>query len=221
MRIATYQAQVKQAEAALTSAKVNLAKMELGSRPEEIAAAQTAVELARAQLNDVTTISDDERTRAAADLATAQAALKAAQSEYDKIAWAGDVGTTPQGQALQNATIAYQNALANYNLSVHPSNSTVAPLKNSLAQAELVLALKQQPYRQVDFEAARAIITQTEAALEQANIQLDEVVIKAPFDGVIASLTISQGSRVSRTNGGGPATLPGNGSQPECTGKCD
>ncbi len=194
----TYQVQVKQAGAALISAKANLAKMELGSRPEEIAATQTAVEMARAQLNDVTTISDDERTRASAGLATAQAALKAAQSDYDKIAWAGDVGTTPQGQALQNATIAYQNALANYNLSVHPSDSSVAPLKNSLAQAELALALKQQPYRQVDFETARAVITQAEASLEQANIQLDEVVIKAPFDGVIASLTISQGSRVSQ-----------------------
>ena len=194
----TYQVQVKQAGAALISAKANLAKMELGSRPEEIAATQTAVEMARSQLNDVTTISDDERTRASAGLATAQAALKAAQSDYDKIAWAGDVGTTPQGQALQNATIAYQNALANYNLSVHPSDSSVAPLKNSLAQAELALALKQQPYRQVDFETARAVITQAEASLEQANIQLDEVVIKAPFDGVIASLTISQGSRVSQ-----------------------
>jgi HlyD family secretion protein len=194
----TYQVQVKQAEAALVSAKANLAKMELGSRPEEIAAAQTAVEMARAQLNDATTISDDERTKASAELATAQAALKKAQSDYDKIAWAGDVGMTPQGQALQNATIAYQNALANYNLSVHPSDSTVAPLKNSLAQTELALALKQQPYRQVDFEAARAVVTQTEAALEQANIQLDEVVIKAPFDGVIASLNISQGSRVSQ-----------------------
>jgi HlyD family secretion protein len=194
----TYQVQVKQAEAALISAKANLTKMELGSRPEEIAAAQTAVEMVRAQLNDVTTISDDERTRAAAELATAQAALKTAQSDYDKIAWADDVGMTPQGQALQNATIAYQNALANYNLSVNPSDSTVAPLKNSLAQAELQLALKQQPYRQVEFEAARAVITQAEAALEQANIQLDEVVIKAPFDGVIADLKISQGSRVSQ-----------------------
>jgi HlyD family secretion protein len=194
----TYLVQVKQAEAALTSAKLNLAKIDLGSRPEEITAAQTAVELAQAQLNDVTTISDDERTRAAAELATAQAALKTAQSEYDKIGWAGDVGTTKQAQDLQNATIAYQNALANYNLSVNPSDSTVAPLKNSLAQAELQLALKQQPYRQIDFESARAAIAQAEATLEQANIQLEEAVIRAPFDGIVAELNISTGSRVSQ-----------------------
>jgi HlyD family secretion protein len=194
----TYLAQLKQAEAALTSAKFNLAKMELGSRPEEIAAAQAGVELARAQLNDVSTISDDERTKAAAELARTQAALKTAQSEYDKIAWAGDVGTTQQAQNLENATIAYQNALANYNLSVNPSDSTLAPVMNQLAQAELQLALVKQPYRQIDFESARAAIAQAEAALDLANIQLGEVVIKAPFAGTVAELDISQGSRVSQ-----------------------
>ncbi len=194
----TYLAQLKQAQSALTNAKLNLAKMELGARPEEIAAAQAAVQLARAQLNDVTTINDDERTKAAADLAKTQAALKTAQTEYDKIAWAGDVGATQQAQTLQNATIAYQNALANYNLAVNPSDSTVAPLMNSLAQAELQLALKKEPYRQIDFESARVAISQAEAALEQANIQLGEVVIKAPFDGVVAEVKVSTGSRVSQ-----------------------
>ncbi|GIK40266.1 MAG: hypothetical protein BroJett011_40990 [Chloroflexota bacterium] len=193
----TYLAQLKQAEVAVTSAKLNLAKMELGSRPEEIAAAQAAVELARAAVNDVATINDDERTRSAADLARAEAELKAAQSEYDKIAWAGDIGQTPQAVRLQQATIAYQNALARYNLDTNPSDSQLAPLMLQQAQAELALALKLQPYRQIDFEAARAAIQQSEAALELANIQLGEVVIKAPFDGIVAELNISQGSRVS------------------------
>lgn len=193
----TYLAQLKQAEAAVTSAKLNLAKMELGSRPEEIAAAQAAVELARAAVNDVANVNDDERTKAAADLAKAQADLKAAQTEYDKIAWAGDVGQTSQAVRLEQATITYQNALAKYNLDTNPSDSQLAPLMLQQAQAELALALKLQPYRQIDFEAARATIKQAEAALDLANIQLGEVVIKAPFAGVIAELNISQGSRVS------------------------
>jgi HlyD family secretion protein len=193
----TYLAQVKQAEVAVTSAKLNLAKMELGSRPEEIAATQAAVELARSAVNDVATVSDDERTRSAADLAKAEADLKAAQTEYDKIAWAGDVGSTPQALRLQQATITYQNSLAKYNLDTHPSDSQLAPLMLQQAQAELALALKLQPYRQIDFEGARAAIQQAQAALDLANIQLGEVVIKAPFDGIIATLNISKGSRVS------------------------
>jgi HlyD family secretion protein len=193
----TYLAQLKQAQAAVSTAKLNLAKMELGSRPEEIAAAQASVELARAAVNDVATVSDDERTKAAADLAKAEADLKAAQAEYDKIAWAGDVGTTPQAIKLQQATITYQNSLAKYNLDTNPSDSQLAPLMLQLANAQLALALKQQPYRQIDFEAARAAIQQAEAALDLVNLQLREVVVKAPFDGVVADLNISQGSRVS------------------------
>lgn len=191
-----YIEQVRQAQAALTTAKLNLAKMELGARPEEIAAAQAAVELARAALNDVAEIDDNERTTAAANLARAETALKIAQTEYDKIAWAGDVGTTRQSQALQEATIAYENALAAYNLQTNPSDSTLAPLMAQLTQAELTLALTKQPFREIDFEIARAAVEQAESALAIANLQLDDTTIKAPTDGVIAELYISEGSTV-------------------------
>jgi HlyD family secretion protein len=193
----THLIQIKQAAAALTSAKLNLAKMELGTRPEEIAASQAAVELARASLNDTATIDDDERTRAAATLANTEAALRTTQAEYDKIAWAGDIGSTPQAAALQQATIAYETALANYNLNTNPSDSQLAPLMLQLAQAELNLALKANPFREIDFEVARVGIHQAEIALELANLQLDETTIQAPFDGIIAELHIAEGSRVS------------------------
>ena len=194
----TYLAQIKQAEAALTTARLNLAKMELGSRPEEIAASQAAVELAKAALNDVATVDDNERTRAAAELANAEAALRTAQTEYDKIAWAGDVGTTPQAAALQQATIAYERSLANYNLDTNPSDSQLSPLMLQLAQAELNLALRIKPFREVDFATARAGIAQAEAALDLANLQLEETTIRAPFDGTIADLNITEGSRVNQ-----------------------
>lgn len=191
-----YIAQVRQAQAALTQAKLNLAKMEQGSRPEEVAVAEAAVELARAALNDVATVDDNERTAAASNLAQAQAALQAAQADYDKIAWAGDVGNTPQATALERATIAYETALANYNLQTNPSDSQLAPLMAQLAQAELKLALTKQPFREIDFEIARAGIDQAGAALELANLQLDETSIKAPFDGIIAELYVTEGSTV-------------------------
>jgi HlyD family secretion protein len=193
-----YLAQLKQAEAALTTARLNLAKMELGSRPEEIAASQAAVELARASLNDVANIDDNERTRAAAELARAEAALRTAQTEYDKIAWAGDVGSTPQSAALQQATITYETSLANYNLNTNPSDSQLSPLMLQLAQAELNLALRIDPFREVDFATARAGIAQAEAAVELANLQLEETTITAPFAGTIAELNITEGSRVNQ-----------------------
>jgi HlyD family secretion protein len=192
----TYLTQIKQAEAALENAQLSLAKMELGSRPEEIAAAQAAVELAKASLNDIATVDDNERTQAASNLARAQAALKSAQTEYDKIAWAGEVGATPQAMALQEATIAYETALAAYNQQTNPSDSQLAPLMLQVAQAELQLALTIQPFRQIDFAQAQVAIKQAEAGLEAARLQLEDTVIVAPFDGVIADVNISVGSRV-------------------------
>jgi HlyD family secretion protein len=193
-----YETAVKQAEAALAAAKLNLAKMEIGSRPEEIAAAQAAVALAKASLNDVANVDDDERTQAASNLARTQSALKRAQSEYDKIAWAGDVGTTPQALALEEATIAYETALAAYNKQVNPSDSQLAPLMLQVAQAELQLALTTEPFRQIDFATAATSIKQAEAALEAAQINLDETIIRAPFDGTLADLNITKGSQVSQ-----------------------
>ena len=170
--------------------------MELGSRPEEIAAAQAAVQLAKAALNDVANINDNERTAASAALAQAQIALRKAQSDYDKIAWAGDVGQTREAQALEQATVNYENALAAYNLQTNPSDSQLAPLMAQLTQAELALALRLQPFRAIDFEIAKTAIEQAESGLAMANLQLDETTIKAPFDGVIAELYITAGSTV-------------------------
>jgi multidrug efflux pump subunit AcrA (membrane-fusion protein) len=192
----TYEAQVEQAEAALTKARLNLAKMKEGSRPEKITAAQAAVDLARANVNDVANVNDNERTVAASNLANAETALRQAQAEYDKIAWAGDVGDTPQAAALEQATIAYQTALANYNLATNPSDSTLAPLMAQLSQAELNLALTLKPYRDIDIQMAQADVNQAEAAAKLAHLQLDETTIEAPFDGVVGELYITEGTTV-------------------------
>lgn len=193
-----YITQLRQAQAALTTAKLNLAKMELGARPEEIAVAQAGVELARAALDDVATIDDNERTKAAAELARTEAALRVAQADYDKIAWSGDVGQTPQALALERATIAYEDALAKYNLDTNPSDSQLSPLMAQLAQAELNLILAKQPFREIDFDIARSNVEQAETAVELANLRLDETTIKAPFDGIIAELYVSEGAMASQ-----------------------
>jgi HlyD family secretion protein len=194
-----YAAQLKQAEAALTTAKLNYAKMQRGPRPEEIAAAQTAVELARAVVKDATTVTDDQRTAAAAAMAQAEANLRMAQSNYDKIAWAGQVGMTPQSIALQQATTAYEAALASYNMQTHPRDTQIAPLQAQLAQAELREALTVQPFTDLDFQLAQTGIKQAEAAVEMAQLQMKEATVVAPFDGVVAELYVTQGTMVGPT----------------------
>jgi HlyD family secretion protein len=191
-----YEIQLKQAKANVKNAQLQLAKMTLGSRPVEIATAQAAVQLARAALEDVSKIDDNELTKAAANIARAQSALRKAQSDYDKIAWAGDVGETREALALEEATIAYENALASYNLDTTPGDARLAPLMVQVAQAELNLALTLQPFREIDFAIAKAGIEQAEVGIEMAQLQLDNTVIEAPFDGIVAELNIAKGSNV-------------------------
>jgi HlyD family secretion protein len=194
-----YAAQLKQAQAALTEANLNLQKMERGTRPEQLAAAKTALDIARAALLDVETIDDNERTTAAANLASAQAALRLAQYEYDNVAWAGQVGQLPQGLQLEQATNAYEASLAAYNLQTNPGDAQLAQLESGVVQAELNYTLAQTPFEPIDFEIIKAKIQQAEAAVEQAQLQLDYATIKAPFDGVIAELYVTEGDVVGQS----------------------
>jgi HlyD family secretion protein len=191
-----YVAQLKQAQALLAQNQLSLTKMREGTRPEQIAAASAAVQFARNAVNDVNTITDQQRTSFVAALAQAQTALQAAQTEYDKISWAGNVGMTPQGIALQSATVAYQKAQADYYNNTHPRDSALSPMLSQLAQAELALALAKQPYTQTDYDLAQAKVDQAQAAVELAQVQLGETVIRAPFDGVVAEVNINEGNIV-------------------------
>jgi HlyD family secretion protein len=192
-----YATQLRQAEAGLEAARLGLAKMEEGARPEQIAAAQAAVQFTRNAVSDLTDISDEERTTAVAALAQAEAGLRLAQSEYDKIAWAGQVGMMPQALQLEQATIGYEAAKAAYELQTNPSDLQLAPLMAQLAQAELALALAKNPFTETDYEMARNQVKLAEAALDMARIQMHETTIRAPFDGVVAELYVTEGSMVA------------------------
>ena len=192
----SYAAQLKQAQANLELARLSVVKMQEGTRPEQIAAAQAAVQFSRNAVNDVNNITDDKRTAAAAGMAQAEAALKLAQSQYDQVSWAGQVGMMPQALQLEQATVAYEAARAAYNMQTHPSDSQLAPMLAQLAQAEMALALAKHPYTQTDFDLAQEKVKLADAAVDLTTIQMNETTIRAPFDGIVAELYITQGTMV-------------------------
>ena len=70
---------------------------------------------ARARLNQTLAGARPEDLEAQASvLLKAEAALRQAQTEYDKVAWADNKGETPQALALQQATLDYEAAKAQY-----------------------------------------------------------------------------------------------------------
>lgn len=129
--------QVAQAQALLNAAKATLDKAKAGPTYDDVA-------LARSNLD------------------RAKAAVDQAQAAYDRAGGAANpmMAMLPQSLNLQQATSAYQGAVAAYNLAVnHPTATELAAAEAQVAQAQLA------------FDQAKQNITNAE--------------LIAPFDGTI------------------------------------
>jgi HlyD family secretion protein len=153
--------------------------------------------------------------------------LKVAQQNYDLIAYLPSASATPQAQALQNATIDYQQAKANYDALAATSGpdaqARVSQAATQLAQAVANLHQLEQPYTDADRSTAQANldlakanlarltepagdsdlailqagVEQARAGVAQAQAAVDNLALRAPFDGMVADLPVKVGERVS------------------------
>lgn len=194
-----YKLQLQQAQVNLDLSRLRMAKMKQGTRPEQLAAARAAAAIAHAALKDAKNPNEDTRTVAAANLAQAEAGVRLAQYQYDKISWADQAGMTKEALQLQQATTAYEQAKAAYDMQMNPSDSKLAAIEGQVVQADLNLALAEHPVEQVDFDMAGLTIKQAETAVAQAQLQVDYATVTAPFDGVVAELYVHPGNMVGPT----------------------
>ncbi len=190
--------QVRSAEIDLAQAKANLAKLYEPELAEKIAAAKAKVESARLNLADLQDGPDaDDATKAEAALKQAEITLKEKQWAYDQVAYRGDVGAMPQANELQDATLVYESAQADYNLAVKNATPTeLASANSTLAEAQSSLAeLLQQPSA-ADIAAQQASVDKAQLALEEAQSNLNNAELVAPTGGVILTVNIEPGERV-------------------------
>ncbi|MBI4673287.1 MAG: efflux RND transporter periplasmic adaptor subunit [Chloroflexi bacterium] len=161
---------------------------------------------------------------AQATLLKAENALKQAQAAYDRIGGASNpnMGMMPQSKDLQNATVDYQKALADYNTQLATSGPNaqsqvasalsslqaakkrlddlavtpdqLASAKSSVEQAKSNLAKLTAPASDTDIAIQQATVQQAEQSLKQAQLNLDDATLKAPFAGVITKINIVPGS---------------------------
>jgi RND family efflux transporter MFP subunit len=147
--------------------------MQLDPTDLELALQSAQANLASAQANyDAAKIKDSQNanqlTIAKAALDKATVALQQAQDAYNQVAWEPNVGMLPQSTALQQASIEYQSALATYNITAAGINDI--PLKTAQAQLD-----------------------SAKIAVQQAQDNLDNAQIVAPFDGQIAAVNYNVG----------------------------
>ncbi len=178
---------IKQAEAAVDTAKARLAQAKTGPTDEVIAQAEAAVLTAKAGLNQLLADARPEDIQAAsADLLTAQATLRQAQAEYDKIAWAGDVGETPQAIALEQATLAFEAAKARYDKLVNGATAEdIAIAQSGVGEAEAALAAAKVGPTEEAIAVAEAGVAEAEAALAAVRAGATDEEIAIAEAGVI------------------------------------
>jgi HlyD family secretion protein len=201
---------VQQAELSLASAQNQLLRVQRAPADYDIAAAQAAVDSARASYQKLLDGPSAEEIQVArTSLEQAEAAMKQAQLAYDRVADRPEVAMLPQSLQLEQATIAYKAAKASFELTLRePSAAERSAALSAIAQAEAGLARLQEGVADEDLFAAQLAVEQAELgvqqaklSLEQAQHQLEDTVLTAPHDGTITQVGVKAGE----LSGGQPA----------------
>lgn len=218
--------EVAAAEASLARARAELTRLKVGARPAEFAQAQESlraaqaardaakaqVEKAQAQLDLLLAgAKEEDITAAKAVVKKAEVVLRKAQDDYDKISWATDVKLSQEAQALERASIDYEDAKARYQAllrgarsqEIEAAQAAVAEAKALLAQAEAQAGVAQAGVEMLrdrtnpeDIAVSQAAVMEAEAGLEAARTALAESVLVAPFDGTVSDIYIRKGEQV-------------------------
>ncbi len=197
---------LRSAEASLRAAQARYDQTKAGPSPADIAAAEASLASAIASYEKLKKgPTADEVAIAKANVERAEAVLKQAQAAYDRIAWRPDAAALPQALQLQQATIDYQAALANYRLATAgPTESALKAAEAQIAQARANLErLKRTPTPE-DLAVVQSQVDSAQVAVEQAKRRLDAATLRAPFDGVVEKVSVEAGQLVAA---GTPAVI--------------
>ncbi len=194
---------LQQAELALATAQTQYLRLQSPPSEYDIATAEAALESARASYNKLLAGPSKEEIKVArTNLEQAEASLKQAQAAYDQVADRPDVGMLPQSLQLEQATIAFEAAQANFELTMRkPTTAELASARSAVVQAESSLARLQEAVPEEEILLAQIQVQQAQLSLDQAQHQLEGTVLVAPHQGTITLVSIQEGE----LTGGQPA----------------
>ena len=216
--IAAVQAQLASAQANYDKTANGPSAADKASAQASVRSAQAAYDAAVKSAGT----SGSQLESASAALQKAQANVQQAQAKYDQVASNPDIARRPEALSLQTATIEYQQAKANYdslsqtsgadaqskiasaaaqlaqaraNLAkLTPTAEDLAVVKANLDQAKANLAKLTASATATDLLIQQAAVTQAEQSLQQAQLNLENATLKAPFAGIIAQVNVDPGS---------------------------
>src|SRR5581483_6866116 len=203
------QDQKNQAEAAFHAAEALRDKLKTGGTSDASAlqlattTADQALQQAKATYNQMLAVlqqSQIAKQTAEANLAAAQAAQAAAQARLDS-------ARNPNPYDVQAAQQQVAQAQAQLDQLRNPdpfakeqAQAALEQAQQQVAQAQAQLDSVMHPFRDEDIQAQQAQVDQARAALEAAQVTLDEAEVRAPVGGVVSEKNASEGALV------GPST---------------
>jgi HlyD family secretion protein len=198
--VADLELSVRQSEQALRSAELALVQLTAPVRPEDLAAAEANLRLAKAQVYQATRGSSAEQLEIARlNLVVAQQNLTQINQRIDDLVeqgkWAEKDALEDQQKQLAEAA---QVAQLRYEQAQKAGGSGGSALA-AVEQAQVALdQLKRGPNAD-DVRIAELEVDQAKAALEQARNALLDAQIVAPFDGLVAAVNVRVGEVAAGT----------------------
>lgn len=110
--------------------------------------------------------------------------------------WTINVPNTKSNSYTNNLD-SYNSAVLNQKQSLDQAQNQITSAQNSLDKANLQLTSTTEPPTDSDIASAKAQITSAKAQLANAQTTYENTVLKAPFDGVVASVDYSTGDKVT------------------------
>ncbi|MGH8631350.1 MAG: HlyD family secretion protein, partial [Burkholderiales bacterium] len=184
---AELEGRVIQARGNVELARANLAKMEHGSRPEEIAEARAA-----AGSDGADGFRIAEIAQSGADLEIARAELVNAERGYERAQELREDDTVSQ-ELLDDAETKYRTTKARVEALEH----AVTAARRRMEAARAVTSRVEKGFRSEDIAAARAELTRAEGELRQAEARSAEQEVHAPNAAVVEVLDLRPGDLVA------------------------
>ena len=170
------EAQLMQSRARVDQAKIKLAQLKAGNRPQEIA--QAAARVSQSQ----------------ASVAEAQAKLNLAE------------GKQRRNESLVNQGAISSDRFDEISNDVRSARASYAQTQASLVEAQRSLDLSQSGSRTEEIQLAEAQLQEAIGNLKAVEVQQEDTLIRAPFNGTITQKFANEGAFVTPTTSASEAT---------------
>ncbi|MBD2773456.1 efflux RND transporter periplasmic adaptor subunit [Iningainema tapete] len=202
--------QLTSAQGQLAQQEANLRKLIAGNRPQDIASAQAQLDEAQATLQKaIAGNRPQDIGQAQARLNSAQATLRKAEDDFrrnQELYRSGAIALQVVNQKRADRdSAAAEVALAQQALSLQKAGSRTEDIEQvqaAVRQRQQALSLLKAGTRKEEIDAARAQVTSARGSLQTIQTQINDTILRAPFDGVVTQKFSDPGAFVTPTTSG-------------------